>query len=101
MGKGLGGCVMPQSEEVDVQPTGVSIERTLNVVGYILADLEFATEVVRHNSWPTGLDQKDVALLFLASRYQWSVDLLTMRTDALKRDLDGLATQVAGLGISG
>ena len=92
---------MGKNETVDVQPTGVSIERTMNVVGYILDDPAFAAEVANHNNWPEKLDQKDTALLFLASRYQWSVDLLTLRTDALRRELDGINLRLAGAGIGG
>lgn len=85
------------SNEVDNQPTGASVERTLDVVSHILTDADFSAEVVKHNGWVEGLDQKDVALLFLASRFQWATDLLAVRTGTLKRELDGLATQLSNL----
>jgi hypothetical protein len=84
-------------EDVEAQPTGVSIEKTLDVVGCILSDPEFAERVADHNEWVEGLDQKDIAILFLASRYHGAVDLFVLRTNTLKREFDGLATQLADL----
>jgi hypothetical protein len=83
--------------EVEAQPSGASVERTLDVVSHILTDADFAAEVVKHNGWVEALDQKDVAVLFLASRFQWAVDLLAVRDATLKREVDGLATQLASL----
>jgi hypothetical protein len=85
------------SDEVEVQPNGVSVEQTLAVVSHILSDNEFAAEVRNQNSWLDTLSDQDTAVLFLASRYQWSVGLLSLQTDTLKRELDGLATQLADL----
>lgn len=82
-------------EEVNVQPNGESVESTLSVVSHILTDAEFAAGVAKHNGWVEGLDQKDIAILFFASRYQEAVQLLTLRTSTLKREVDGLATQLA------
>ena len=83
------------SANEDVQKTGASVERTLDVVSHILTDADFSAEVIKHNGWIEGLDQKDVAVLFLASRFQWAVDLLAVRDATLKRELDGLATQLS------
>lgn len=83
--------------DVDVQPTGESVEQTLAVVSHVLSDSEFAAEVRRHNGWKEDLSDQDTALLFLSSRYQWSVDLLSLRTATLKRELDGLTTRVVDL----
>lgn len=84
-------------EEVDVQPTGESIERTMDVVPNILTDPDFAEEVRAHNNWPEGLDQKDVAILFLTGRFQSAVELLTMRTNTLNRSVDEALTRVVNL----
>jgi len=83
--------------DVEVQPNGVSVEQTLAVVSHVLTDPEFAAEVRRHNDWVEGLSDQETAVLFLASRYQWSVDLLSLRTATLKRELDGLATRLSDL----
>jgi hypothetical protein len=77
-------------QDVDVQPTGERVEATLDVVPRILMDAEFAEQVRLHNGFPEGLSQEAVALLFLTGRYQWAVALLTQRTDALAREIDGL-----------
>lgn len=83
--------------DVEAQPTGESVEQTLAVVSHVLADSEFAAEVRKQNGWVEDLSDKDTATLFLASRYQWSVALLSLQTTTLKRELDGLATQLADL----
>lgn len=85
-------------EDVDVQPSGEVVERTLDVVCFILSDPEFAGKVAEHNEWVTDdLDQRDIALLFLASRFTWATDLFTLRTDTLMRQLGGLANQINDL----
>lgn len=71
-----------------------SVEKTLEVVSHILVDADFAAEVVAHNGWIEALDQKDVAVLFLASRFQWAVGLLSVQTATLRRELDELAAKV-------
>jgi len=87
-----------EMEDVEAQPTGVSVERTMDVVGYILFEDGFAEKVAEHNGWNVeGFDRKDIAIQFLASRYQWSVDLLTLRTNTLMREFAGLATQLSDL----
>lgn len=83
--------------EVEVQPNGVSVEETLAVVSHVLSDPEFAAEVRKQNNWVDTLTDADTAVLFLSSRYQWSVGLLSIQTATLKRELDGLATQIEAL----
>ena len=83
--------------DVEAQPTGVSVEQTLAVVSHVLSDPEFAAEVRNQNSWVEDLTDEKTAVLFLASRYQWSVALLSLQTDTLKRELGGLATQLEAL----
>lgn len=86
---------MADNEEVDVQPTGERVERTLDVVPRILFDAEFAEEVRVHNGFPEGIDQKDVAILFLTGRFQWAVTILTQRTDTLAREVEGIQRENA------
>lgn len=81
--------------DVDAQPTGERVEATLDVVPRILFDAEFAEEVRVQNEFPEGIDQKDVAILFLTGRFQWATTLLTQRTDTLARQLDGLLRERA------
>jgi hypothetical protein len=81
--------------DVDVQPTGDRAESTLDVVPRILFDADFAEEVRAHNEFPEGLDQKDVAILFLTGRFAWATALLTQRTDTLARQLDGIQRERA------
>jgi len=83
------------NEEVDVQPNGEHAEATLDVVPRILFDADFANEVRMHNGFPEGLDQKDIAILFLTGRFQWATTILTQRTDTLARQLDGLLRERA------
>jgi len=83
--------------DVEVQPNGESIEQTLSVVSHILTDADFSKAVVEHNNWRTDLSQEQVALLFLASRYQWSVALLGAQTATLKRELEGLERRVVAV----
>ncbi len=82
--------------DVEVQPNGVSVEETLAVVSHVLSDPEFAAEVRNQNSW-VEMSDDNTALLFLASRYQWSVTLLSLQTATLKREIAGLAVQVEAL----
>ena len=83
--------------EVEAQPTGASVEETLAVVSHVVNDPEFAAEVRKQNDWIDELTDDRTAILFLASRYQWSVALLSIQTATLKRELDGLATQLSDL----
>jgi hypothetical protein len=83
------------NEETDVQPNGERIETTLEIVPRILFDADFAEEVRVNNGFPEGLDQKDVAILFLTGRFQWATTILTQRTDTLARQVDGLLRERA------
>lgn len=83
--------------EVEAQPNGVSVEQTLAVVSHVLRDPEFAAEVRNQNGWVEDLSDEQTAILFLASRYQWSVALLSLQTDTLKREVDGLVTRLVVL----
>lgn len=83
------------NEETDVQPNGERIEATLDVVPRILFDADFAEEVRAQNGFPEGVDQKDVAILFLTGRFQWATTILTQRTDTLARQVDGLLRERA------
>lgn len=65
-----------------------SVQATLEVVSHILTDAETANEVAEHNGWVDGLTQEQVAILFLASRYQSTVDVLSRQTDTLKNKVD-------------
>ena len=85
------------SEEVNVQPTGKSLERTMDVVPEILSDPEFAAEVARHHGWPEDVDTHTIALLFLTGRFQWAIDLLGRQTQTLKRDVDGNTRRIGAL----
>jgi len=82
--------------DVEVQPNGVSVEETLAVVSHVLSDSEFAAEVRNQNGW-VDMSDENTAVLFLASRYQWSVTLLSLQTATLKREIAGLAGQVEAL----
>ena len=83
------------NDEVEVQPNGEHAEATLDVVPRILFDADFADEVRVHNGFPEGLDQKDIAILFLTGRFQWATTILTQRTETLARQLDGLLRERA------
>ena len=76
-------------EDANVQPNGVDISPTLLAVNEILFNSEFAAEVRAHNDWAEDLSDERTALLFLAARYQWAVDLLSRQTITLKQLTDG------------
>jgi hypothetical protein len=82
-------------QDMDAQPSGERVETALDVVPRILFDADFAEEVRVQNGFPEGVDQKDVAILFLTGRFQWAVTLLTQRTDTLARQLDGIQRERA------
>jgi hypothetical protein len=83
--------------DAEVQPTGRSVEETLAVVSHVLSNPEFAKGVREQNGWVDSLTDEHTALLFLASRYQESVTLLSLRTDTLKRELDGIVTRLTDI----
>ena len=81
----------------DVQPTGATIEQTLSVVSHILTNADVAKDVISHNGWVDGLSQEQTALLFLASRFQWAVELLSLQNSTLESQVDGLLLRVKDL----
>jgi hypothetical protein len=83
--------------KTEAQPNGDTVEETLAVVSHVLSDPEFATGVREQNEWIDSLTDEHTAILFLASRYQESVTLLSLRTDTLKRELDGIVTRLVDL----
>jgi hypothetical protein len=82
-------------KNADVQPNGVDISPTVLAVNEILFNPEFAAEVREHNNWVADLSDERTALLFLAARYQSSVDLLSRQTTTLKQHVDGLERRIA------
>lgn len=80
--------------DTEVQPTGASVEETLAVVSHVLNDPEFAAEVRNQNGWVEDLSDDRTAVLFLASRYQWSVGLLSMQTNTLSNQVQGLERRI-------
>jgi len=69
--------------EIETQPTGETVEQTLAVVSHVLSDPSYAAKVREDND--------------LASRYQWSVGLLSMQTTTLANEIQGLARRIVDL----
>ena len=84
-------------EDADVQPNGVDISPTLLAVNEILFNAEFAADVRAHNNWVEDLSDERTAILFLAARYQGTVDLLSRQTITLKQWVDGLERRIVAL----
>lgn len=82
---------------VETQPDGVSFERTLDVVGQILTDANFAREVAVHNGWGEEISSDKTAVLFLACRFQWAIDLLSRQTATLRTQVEEAITRAANL----
>jgi|GEM_PF-5331203 len=83
--------------DADVQPNGVDISPTVLAVNEILFNSEFASEVREHNNWVGDLSDERTALLFLAARYQWTVELLSRQTVTLKQATEGLERRLVAL----
>lgn len=83
--------------EADVQPNGVDISPTVLAVNEILFNSEFAAEVRAHNDWAEDLSDERTALLFLAARYQWTVELLSRQTVTLKQATESLERRLVAL----
>ena len=83
--------------EANVQPNGVDISPTLLAVNEILFNSEFAAEVRAHNDWAEDLSDERTALLFLAARYQWAVELLSRQTVTLKQTAEALERRLVAL----
>lgn len=84
-------------EDANVQPNGVDISPTVLAVNEILFNSEFAAEIRAHNDWAEDLSDERTALLFLAARYQWTVDLLSRQTITLKQLTEGLDRRLVAL----
>ncbi len=84
-------------EEMDERQPIRSLERTMDIVPEILRDPEFAAEVAKHHGWEEDSEPLRVALMFLTGRFQWAIDLLTLRTETLKRETDGNATRIVAI----
>ena len=84
-------------EDTDAQPTGESVEQTLAVVSHILMDSKFAAEVRKDNGWRSDICDERTAVLFLASRYQWSVGILALQTATLERSVWDLSRRIVDL----
>lgn len=78
----------------EAQPNGISIEKTRDVVYHILTDPEFCNAVRANNGFPEDWDHTEVAVMFQAFRTQEAVELLSLRTNTLKREVDGMAPTV-------
>jgi hypothetical protein len=81
----------------DVQPNGQELTLTADVVEAVLIDPEVCSEVRERNGWSSYLTAEQVALKFLAQRFQEAVGILSMRTHTLKRDVDGNTSRVISL----
>lgn len=88
---------MSNAIEVETQPSGVSVERTLDVVGKMIADGNFAREVAIHNGWDEDLSRDAVTILFLTCRFQWAIDLLSRQTATLRAQVEEATTRAANL----
>ncbi len=83
--------------DATVQPNGVDISPTVLAVNEILFNAEFAAQVRVHNDWAGSLSDERTALLFLAARYQWTVELLSRQTVTLKQLTEGLERRLVAL----
>jgi len=83
--------------EAEVQPNGVDISSTVLAVNEILFNSEFAASIRAHNDWAEDLSDERTALLFLAARYQWTVELLSRQTVTLKQTTESLERRVVAL----
>ncbi len=85
------------SKDAEVQPNGVDLSPTVLSVNEILFNSEFAAEIRAHNDWAADLSDERTALLFLAARYQWTVELLSRQTVTLKQAVDALERRLVAL----
>jgi len=83
--------------EVDVQPSGVDLSKTLWAVNEMLINADFCEDVKAHNGWPEDMSSDRAALLFLTARYQSTVDVLVRRTDYLLSQMGGNEGRVVAL----
>lgn len=85
------------NEELEAQPNGMEFQKTLHVVNEILTNPEFCEQVREHHGWPKDMSSDRVALVFLTARFQWAIELLSLQTKTLKRQVDGCETRVVAL----
>jgi len=78
------------NEDVDVQPTGVRLETTMDVCTAILFDEDLAEEVRVQNGFPEGITQDRIAFMFLLGRFQQFATTVSLQTNTLARELDGM-----------
>ena len=88
---------MIETMEVDEAQPVRSLERTMDIIPEILCNPKFSAEVARYHGWEEDSEPIRVALMFLTGRFQWAVDLLTLRTETLKRVTDGNTTRIVAL----
>lgn len=86
-----------QKAEPEGQPNGIRIEKTLDVVNEILTNPEVCEETKTKYGWPVDMSSDRCALLFLAMRYQDAMSILSLRTETLKREVDGFTTRLVNL----
>ncbi len=84
-------------DEVEAQPTGVRLEKTLAVVNEILTNPEICERVKEKHGWPVDMASDRVALLFLTARYQDTVTVLSLQTQTLKRFVDSHESRIVAL----
>lgn len=84
-------------EDVDVQPTGKRVEQTLDVVGHVLTDKKWFEDVCKANNWDNNRSAEEIAILFLASRYQWTVSLLAKQNSDLLNKVVELENRLENL----
>ena len=85
------------NKEVEVQPNGVRLEKTMPVVDQILTNPDICEQVKEANGWPADISSDRVALLFLTARFQEAVTLLSLQTKTLKRLTDSHESRVVAL----
>ncbi len=83
--------------DANVQPNGIDISSTVLAVNEILFTPEFAAEIREHNDWDPELSDERTALLFLAARYQWAVDLISRQTVTLKQTTEAIERRLVAL----
>lgn len=85
------------NEEVEAQPNGIRLEKTLPVVDQILTNPDICEQVKEANGWPVDISSDRVALLFLTARFQEAVTLLSLQTQTLKRIVDSHEVRIVGM----
>ena len=84
-----------ENEEVEAQPNGVDLSPTAMSINEILTNPEFAQQIREHNGWSEDATDDHTAILFLAVRYQESMEILHRRTKELQRLIQGLDNRIS------